>query len=365
MNETYSPVLDILQSGLAPAVILFCLAALATEGLTWLVRSYLLKHRVLDIPNERSSHQIPTPRGGGLAVSSVIIAGLIAVYFFCTTDLPGTEEYQPNYIRLYLPLIGSGLLLMAVSWIDDKRGLSPRVRLMCHLLAAAIGTLALPEESTVLGDLLPLWLDRLLTILGLALFMNIYNFMDGIDGITSAETLSITAGVVLVILMIENEAPDDFQDYLIRNLSLAVLVGGAAFGFMFPNWHPAKIFLGDVGSVPLGFFTGFLLIQIACSGYLVPALILPLYYVTDGGLTLMRRAIRGEKIWQAHRQHFYQRSAAAIGCHDKVVNWIARANIFLIAFALLAFAEPWAALVLALVAVSGLLSVMSKATIKK
>jgi UDP-N-acetylmuramyl pentapeptide phosphotransferase/UDP-N-acetylglucosamine-1-phosphate transferase len=215
-----------------------------------------------------------------------------------------------------------------------------------------MGSLDLPPEATLLGGALPFWLDRAIMIVGWAWFINLYNFMDGIDGITSVETISIATGTCLVMDAVGID--DTFVD------ALTMLLTGACLGFLALNWHPAKIFMGDVGSVPLGFLTGFALLTLAAHGHLISALILPLYYLADSGITITKRALRGEKIWQAHRQHFYQRAAAGLGRHDRVVYRIIAANLALILCALAAIPYPWAGLIGGVVVVALLLWNMHK-----
>jgi UDP-N-acetylmuramyl pentapeptide phosphotransferase/UDP-N-acetylglucosamine-1-phosphate transferase len=173
-------------------------------------------------------------------------------------------------------------------------------------------------------------------ILGWTWFINLYNFMDGIDGLTGVETISIATGLCLVMTWAGIDAP--YVDFLTLALT------GACLGFLVHNWHPARIFLGDIGSVPLGYVVGFCLLSLAVKGHLAAALILPLYYLFDSGITITRRALRGEKIWQAHREHFYQHAAQGTGRHDRVVLWIALANATLVAAAAAAVFYPAASL---------------------
>jgi UDP-N-acetylmuramyl pentapeptide phosphotransferase/UDP-N-acetylglucosamine-1-phosphate transferase len=179
---------------------------------------------------------------------------------------------------------------------------------------------------------LPFWLDRTIMIIGWAWFINLYNFMDGIDGITGVESISISAGVCFTFSIAGISNP--FAG------GLSTLIIGACLGFLALNWHPAKIFLGDVGSIPLGYLCGFLLLTLAVKGQLIPALIIPAYYLADSGITLMRRAARGEKVWQAHREHFYQIAAQRLGRHDRVVWRIIATNIGLIGAAAIAVNQP-------------------------
>jgi UDP-N-acetylmuramyl pentapeptide phosphotransferase/UDP-N-acetylglucosamine-1-phosphate transferase len=313
---------------------------LLTFALTFGVRGALVKRALLDRPNERSSHTNPTPRGGGWALLVVLVPGLMLTAI--------TQHTLPHY----LPLIAGVLLLAAISWWDDVHSLNPLARLSAHLMAAFMGSLALPDHAMVLGGILPFLLDRLMMIIGWAWFINLTNFMDGIDGITGIETITISTGVALALSVAAIDDP--FLDVA------TLLLTGTCLGFLALNWHPAKIFLGDVGSVPLGYLSGFILITLAAKGYVVAALILPLYYLADSGITITKRALRGEKIWQAHRQHFYQRAAARLGGHDKVVRRIVLANIALIISALIAITTPWLGLGLAVFSVVLLLHWMHK-----
>lgn len=314
-----------------------------TVMLTEKCREFLLKRSMLDCPNERSSHTTPVPRGGGWALMAVLIPGILV-----------TGLLQKNLTHI-VPLLISLALLILVSWQDDRKSISALMRLGVHLLAATIGSLIFVPTETLFGNLLPFWLDRAVMIIGWAWFMNLYNFMDGIDGITSCETIAIAAGICLVMMIF------GMNDPFVSTLTL--ILTGVCLGFLVFNWYPAKIFLGDVGSVPLGFITGYMLLAIAMKGFLIPALILPLYYLADSGITIIKRALRREKIWQAHRQHFYQKAAAAMGRHNRVVGWIIVANIGLIAASILSVACPFYGLSAAIVLVALLLGKMHKTTL--
>ena len=312
--------------------------ALAATG--WL-RRLLVRRNLLDRPNERSSHQQPVPRGGGWALLLVLLPGMVVAGII-----------QHNLIP-HLGLIAGTLLLAAVSWADDRHEVRAAIRLACHLVAALLGSFCFAPDQTLFGGALPFILDRAVLILGWAWFMNLYNFMDGIDGITGVETVALAAGSCLALTV--SGIPYPFAG------TLALLLTGACLGFLTYNWHPAKIFLGDVGSVPLGYLTGFLLAMLALNGHPVAALILPLYYLADSGITIGRRAWRREKVWQAHRQHFYQRAALVAGRHDRVVLWIAGADILLIIAAMTAIDRPLESLALAATVVALLLLKMHKA----
>ncbi len=301
------------------------------------VLSWLKRRQILDCPNERSSHTLPTPRGGGLATSPVMAALLL---------LLGWQASHP----LILTLGGGALALLAISWIDDRRGLPPGPRFLAQ--AATVGLGLLPVAGAVVGDALPWWADSLLAGLGWLWFVNLYNFMDGIDGITGIETLSLGTGIAIVASL----AP---ADPVLIPAGLAVAVTGGAF--LHFNWHPARMFLGDSGSVPFGFVLGGLLAGLAAEGQLAAALILPGYYLADATITLTRRALNGEKVWQAHRKHFYQRAVQGGKRHDQVAAAIGIGNVLLVAAAALAAAgHPWPGVVAAIGIVAALLAVLHR-----
>src|SRR5205085_11238320 len=157
--------------------------------------------------------------------------------------------------------------------------------------------------------------------------INAFNFMDGIDGIAGSEAAAIGAGVALLALA--------HLDVVGLGTGLfGAAAAGASLGFLRWNWQPAKLFMGDVGSVPLGYLLGWLLLTLAGAGYWAPALIVPLYFLVDASWTLLRRLARGEKIWQPHRQHFYQRAVQAGRSHAAVVLRVIAADMVLIGAAL-------------------------------
>jgi UDP-N-acetylmuramyl pentapeptide phosphotransferase/UDP-N-acetylglucosamine-1-phosphate transferase len=296
----------------------FVSAAIATFLLTGGAVHYLRRGALVDVPNERSSHAAPTPSGAGLAlIPVVLVAWLIAGHGSGGTFL--------------LWLIGAALLLGALSWIDDRRDLPQFIRLLAQAAAVALILWLWPDDRLVLQGLAPFWLDRLFTGLAWIWFINLFNFMDGIDGISGIETLSLGAGTALVFGL-AGGAP------LFGVFGAAI--AGAAVGFLWWNWQPAKVFLGDVGSVPLGFLLGWLLLELAAAGQWPAALILPFYYLVDTGLTLARRVIRGEKFLQPHREHFYQMAVINGQSHAAVTVTIGVCNVGLIMMALVSIINP-------------------------
>ena len=280
--------------------------AVATGLMTCLVTRALvpiLAHReILDRPNERSSHRVPTPRGGGIAViGSILLAWVV---------LARTESVPSGVFGIAL----GAVLLAVVSWLDDLRGLSPVVRLLSQAAAVAIGIFVLtgPRELFYLAAIGLVWIW----------WINLFNFMDGIDGLAGSEAAAIGAGLLL-FASVGSGADPALQ-------ALAAAVVGAAIGFLVWNWSPARVFLGDVGSVPLGYFLGFLLLSLAVRGHWRIALILPLYFLADATITLTRRLLRGERVWQAHREHFYQQGVRRGLGHAAVVERVIAADLVLI-----------------------------------
>jgi len=303
---------------------LFFAVFFATIGATKVVLIQLQRRSLLDLPNDRSSHSVPTPRGGGLAVLFVFLTALILLAAF--GDVP-----KPQATWLFALTLALG----GLSWVDDLRGLSPFLRLGGHVvgigLAMALGLI----DGPVFGGLLPPLFDKIAAAFLWVWFINLFNFMDGIDGIAGVETASVAIGVAALAVLL---GVGDGLHYIALGLA------GAALGFLIWNWHPAKIFLGDVGSVPIGFLLGWMLLSIAAKGYWAAALILPGYFLVDATLTLMKRALRGDKIWQAHREHFYQYAVLRGKSHAEVSSAIAVANVLLVALALTAIPgqEHWA-----------------------
>lgn len=292
-------------AGVALATGLFSSAA------TGALIPFLRRRKLLDHPNERSSHSVPTPRGGGLAlVGSVLLAWIGIVQ---------AGWIAPAGTRIVL---AAGLLGI-VSWIDDVRGLFPLFRLLAQGAAVALGVSVLPEPPNGLHE----WLGSTVVYSGVALlwvwWINLFNFMDGIDGLAACEAAAIGVGVLLFSMF---GAGADAGPAL-----LSVAIAGAATGFLVWNWSPARIFLGDVGSAPLGYLLGFLLLDLAFRGFWKIALILPLYFLADATITLTRRLLGGERVWQAHREHYYQRAVRSGLDHAAVVKRVIAADVLLIA----------------------------------
>jgi UDP-N-acetylmuramyl pentapeptide phosphotransferase/UDP-N-acetylglucosamine-1-phosphate transferase len=273
--------------GLVFPLLGIALAAILSSAMTWALRPSLLRY-ALARPNARSSHKTPTPQGGGIAVigATLIVAGVLIA-------LSGAAE-----LEFPAAIFGATLFIAAVGAIDDIKPVPVLPRLGMQALAVGVVVLTIPSDLQVVPAF-PLWLERGILLIGGLWFVNLVNFMDGLDLMTVAETVPIAAAVLTLGLI--NDLPP-------ANTFVAASLGGALLGFVPFNRPVAKVFLGDVGSLPIGLLLGWCLLELAYRGYLTAALLLPLYYLADATVTILRRLIAGEKVWTAHRSHFYQRA---------------------------------------------------------
>lgn len=289
------------------AVVLIALAAacVCAAILATLLRTGLAWRLATDVPNHRSLHVRPTPRVGGWGVVPVTVLATLLL-------APG----------LWCAAVGTALLA-AVSQIDDRRGLPARVRFAVHLIAVGMLVVMFPAAA-------PWWALAILAFLMLWL-VNLYNFMDGADGLAGGMALFGFAGYAIAALGSDHPLPELAWS--------AAAVSGAALGFLLFNFHPARIFLGDAGSISLGFLAGAL-------GYWgwrggvwpvwFPVLVFA-PFIADASVTLLRRLLRGERFWQAHREHYYQRMVrSGIGHARTALAWYALmvAGIMLALYAL-------------------------------
>jgi len=275
-----------------------------------ILRRALVSKGIYDNPNARSSHSLPTPRGGGIVVMISITIGLVTLWW-------GGVIFPDGLILALAISCGLGL----ISWMDDLWNVSALVRLICQ--AMAIGSILYldPGLATNALPFLPEWGAFLIIAAAWIWYVNLYNFMDGIDGMTAVETVSVCIGLGLLTLtgILSNDL-----------FSPLAVIGVAALAFLYWNWSPAKIFLGDVGSIPLGFLLGWFVLKAINDGAWLAALIIPGYYLADATITLARRAFRGAPVWQAHREHFYQMPVPRNVSHDRIVCRIIAVNIVLI-----------------------------------
>lgn len=282
------------------------------------LRPFLLRY-ALARPNARSSHRAPTPQGGGIAV---IAATIVMTLIVCA----GVPELR----SAALPAVFAATILVAfVGVVDDVRPLPVAPRLLLQALAVAVVLTALPAELRI-AEFLPWWLERLLLLIAGLWFVNLVNFMDGLDWMTVAEAVPVTAALVLIGMhgALHPAA-----------MLVALALCGAMLGFGYFNRPVAQLFLGDVGSLPIGLLLGWLLVLLAGSGHEAAALLLPLYYLADATITLARRLAAGERIWEPHRRHFYQQATARGFTVLEVVSRVFVVNVLL---AQMAIATVWA-----------------------
>ncbi|WP_246135336.1 MraY family glycosyltransferase [Pararhodospirillum oryzae] len=310
------------------------LAALAvplTARATGRLIRVLHARQVIDTPNARSSHDQPTPRGGGLALLAVALPLMAGLFALLGPFEAGAFEAGAFGAGPY-GLLALAVGLMGVSFADDVRPLGAGPRLLVQAAAVGLGLLCLPAGVLTLGGLVPAVVGAPLAALGWVWFINLYNFMDGIDGLAGVETASLGVGVAFAGVLAGGAA--------VGWTAPGLILAGAAAGFLRWNWHPARVFLGDAGSVPLGFVLGGLLLVLVAQGHLLAALILPATHVADATWTLCRRLIQGHRPWQAHREHFYQRAVQGGWSHDRVARAFAGVNLALMGLAAGAVAWP-------------------------
>ncbi len=250
----------------------------------------LLVHYALARPNARSAHKEPTPQGAGIAVIGATTLAIAAIAALA-------PELLHDPARLAI-IFACTIGLAVVGVTDDISPMEALPRLVLQLIAVSALIAALPAELRIVPSL-PWWVERALLLIGGVWFVNLTNFMDGIDWMTVAEVVPLTAA--LAIFGLQGALPEDAT-------VVAMALCGAMLGFAPFNKPAARVFLGDVGSLPIGFLLTWLLILMA-SHHLAAATLLPLYYVADATITLLRRLANGERITQAHRNHFYQRAA--------------------------------------------------------
>ena len=310
-----------------PLAPLLVAAAAALSASLIVVLLPALRRHALARPNARSSHVEPTPQGGGIAVVfAIAIVALAAV----TLTSPPSERAQLAWV------LGAAVLIAAVGAVDDVRAMPVLPRLLLQALAVAVVVATLPVELRVVPPL-PWWLERALLALAALWFVNLVNFMDGIDWMTVAETMPVAGALVVVGWL--GALPS-------AGTVTALALLGAMLGFAPFNRPVARLFLGDVGSLPLGLLLAWLLMLLALNGHIAAALLLPLYYLADATLTLGRRLFGGERVWQAHRTHFYQRAADGGFTVAEIVGRVFAVNVVLAALALISVtvSGPWVTL---------------------
>ncbi|TYO66478.1 glycosyltransferase family 4 protein [Bradyrhizobium hipponense] len=288
-----------------PSLLAVAIAALISALITWTSRP-LLQRYALARPNARSSHRIPTPQGAGIAViaATLLVASVWGAW--TSVAIPPT-------------LVAATVSIALVGLADDIVSLPVLVRLV--LQAAAVGAVVFTSPETArIVPALPLALERGLILLAGVWFVNLVNFMDGLDLMTAAEVVPVTAALMLLGWLGELSWPAAL---------VATALCGAMLGFAPFNRPVAKVFLGDVGSLPIGLLLGWCLLELAWHGQPAAALLLPAYYLADSTITLFRRIARREPFWSAHRSHFYQRATDNGFTVSRVIAEVLALNLLL------------------------------------
>lgn len=313
------------------AGLIILLGFILTLGLVSALRRLAYRFHIIDIPNDRSSHQLPTPSAGGI--------GIVISFFIGITCLHIAGLYNLQVLTCFT--VG-GLILACVGLIDDCKHVPIRIRILFHFIAAA-------SVIYLVGGMPPLdlgfrvwhWgtLGTVVALFGLVWLINLYNFMDGIDGLAASE--AVFASLAAAILLLAKGQ--------VTHVPLLLLLAATAAGFLVWNWSPARVFMGDTGSGFLGFVFGTLLMITNSAGSLTPwqwLIILGCFWV-DATLTLLFRIIRGEPWYLAHHTHAFQQALKRTGCHKQVVTRVLLINIFwLLPLAMLTLYLPhWTVLI--------------------
>ena len=300
------------------------LAAVLSWAIANRVRVYAIERELLDVPNHRSSHSAPTPRGGGIAIALVTI---------CGTLIAGVFGWLSHSV--VAAICGGGSLVALVGWVDDRRGLPASVRALAHVVAAcwALGWLGgMPSLQIGVQAITVSWAGSLLALAGIVWMTNLYNFMDGIDGLAAGEA-TIVCGFAGALIA----ASGQFGLALV-----AWLLAASNAGFLAWNWAPARLFMGDVGSGFIGFSIAVLAVASENSRSLsiVSWVTLSAAFVVDASVTLVRRGLHGEQWYAAHRRHAYQRAVQAGLSHRRVTTVVLVLDLLLCGFAWMSWRQP-------------------------
>jgi UDP-N-acetylmuramyl pentapeptide phosphotransferase/UDP-N-acetylglucosamine-1-phosphate transferase len=309
-------------------IIVLAVAAALSAGLIAALRPAFARYAMAR-PNARSSHAVPTPQGGGIAVVAATLIGAWLGAMLTSTGLSTTEWLALSVATILLALTGA---------IDDIRGLGAAPRLLIQAVAVGLVIASLPDNFSIVPQIARPF-ERALLLLGGVWFVNLVNFMDGIDWMTVAEVVPVTAGVMLLGF----------------TAVIAVALLGAIIGFAPFNRPVARLFLGDVGSLPIGLLLGWLMLMLAGRNNMAAAILLPLYYLADATITLARRLVRREAVWEAHRTHFYQRATDGGFSVEEIVVRVFVINVALAGLALITAIEPDPRVDVATIALGGAL----------
>jgi Fuc2NAc and GlcNAc transferase len=281
---------------------LLLLALLLAALLTGVVRARALQGGMLDVPNERSSHVVPTPRGGGIAIVVVVLLGVLLAVAFAVIEIA-------SGIALFV----GGMMVAGIGYWDDRRALPALPRFSVHLVASLLAVLMLAPLGPANQGGPAVWALLAVLVIGTAWSINSFNFMDGIDGIAASQAMFVTAASAALMLL-QGDA----------GLATMTLISTCAcLGFLLWNWPPAKIFMGDVGSGFLGFWLAAVALLLHAQGTLsiFASIVLNSAFLGDATVTLLRRMMAGKPWYEAHRSHAYQHLAQKWKSHARVV-WL-------------------------------------------
>lgn len=295
-------------------------------GFTYFMRAYALKKNIIDNPNERSSHSVPTPRGGGVAVvCSYLLALAVLIYS------------QQLTVHIGLTLMGAGFVIALLGFLDDHGHINSMFRLAIHFFVAIGVVISLGgfTEVTIFNGVQLGFITNIIAVLFLVWLLNLYNFMDGINGIASVEAITTTASMAILYYLLNTSLNSD----------LLWLLAACVFGFLLWNFPKAKIFMGDACSGFLGLTLGILaLIALKENLALFCAWIICLgVFVVDATYTLIKRVLSGYKMYDAHRSHSYQILSRKWGSHTPVTLAVAAINLlWLFPIAYITTTQQWA-----------------------
>ena len=270
---------------------------------TYLIKYYAIKKSIVDIPNARSSHTMPTPRGGGLAIILAFYMGISYFYYL--------DEISSKLFFLLL----SSLPIVLISLIDDLITLSSKIRMLIQVLCSIFAVYILggvTKIDFILFELTGWWIN-IFVVLAIVWITNLYNFLDGIDGYSGSQAIVAGLGI-----------------FLILNNSVGLIIAVCSLGFLFFNWPKASIFMGDVGSASLGYIFAVLCFYDTADGNIYVWLILLSLFWFDATLTLIRRFRNAEKLTVAHKKHAYQRLVQAGFSHKQVTLSLIGINVIFI-----------------------------------
>lgn len=322
----------IINLGILGSVVMVC-----SLVLTRMLLTIMPKFGIVDVPSARRAHAKKTPRGGGLAFVLIFSIALPIFEYMMRGSCSGAIDI----LQIFLPI-------SLISFWDDVSHVMVPLRLFVHIICSSLAIMWLVHPHTILHYEIPMSLDLAIGAFALLTFLNVYNFLDGIDGITVSESMHLSCTILLLCAVRYDIIPN--VDIIIM---VATIILGWSFGFIYFNWQPAKIFLGDVGSISLGFLLGVCLLTIASASakLFAACVIAALYYIADGGMTILIRLVKGEKIWEPHLQHFFQKAVRNGKSHKRVVRRIMKCNILLMLFAVNSLYYPVLSIVCAILIV--------------